>query len=327
MIIEDILLQAGVDYDPVRGSDEDVLMPCPFCVGDSDLSGDRKVCGVNLYNGKAHCFRCDWKSGSVVFTARSLCEAYGINFSWRLRLSAAAQAERVISEKPSKPYVPPIPCGMPDGYEAFTFSDDSIERKALRYLKKRDIGRDAIERYQIGYAAAGEFAWRIIFPIVADDGKVYGCTGRDFSGTSKAKYLNKLGNERMLWGAQYEADTAVLVEGITDGIRANSRLTAMPSTIAVAVLGSGLTALQLAQLSKYKRVIHFPDWDMPGVRSTMSRAVITAEAGIDTYVAVPNEMSGLDPDTLSEDVFLHGVRTAKPWGLAAKMRMRLAMTK
>ena len=89
MLLEDILIQAGVDYKPARSRNpDDVVMECPFCTGSHDLSGQRKVFGVDLASGKAHCHRCSWKSRSMVYTARALCEAYGIEFSWRLRLSA-----------------------------------------------------------------------------------------------------------------------------------------------------------------------------------------------------------------------------------------------
>jgi hypothetical protein len=78
MILEDILTQAGVDYVSQRGDPAEIAMACPFCAGQFDTLSERKVFGLNLENGKAHCYRCDWKSRTVLYTAQRLCEAFDI---------------------------------------------------------------------------------------------------------------------------------------------------------------------------------------------------------------------------------------------------------
>jgi len=140
VLLEDILIQSGVDYQAVRGNPDDVLMECPFCTGSTDTSGSRKVFGLNLANGKAHCYRCDWKSRSVVFTARELCRVWNIDFSWRLRLSATESDVEVSESRVEKPVY--VPAGLPPEYEPFSGSDDEIELKALGYLRSRGISQD-----------------------------------------------------------------------------------------------------------------------------------------------------------------------------------------
>jgi hypothetical protein len=326
MLLEDLLIQSGTDYEPVRGNSDEVLMPCPFCTGSVDSSGTRLVFGLNLINGKAHCFRCDWKSSSPLYTARELCRAWGIDFSWRLRLSAS-EAQEAVSAAPVEPQRA-IPSGLPEEYERFHFPPiDDIEQLAYDYVLSRHITRQEIEDYQIGFAAAGDKAWRILFPVFGEDNLVYGCTGRDFSGKSALKYKNTDGI-KLLFNGQHKAKTAVVVEGPTDTLAvARVLLRQFPHTVAVGALGSVITVEQLAQLSKYEHVIHFPDFDAPGVKGACKRADITTEAGIKTSVIIPDSMTGDDPGSLDGDTIAAYLRVAQPWTKSQKLRMRLRSLK
>lgn len=327
MILEEILVQAGVDYKPQRGDPAEVIMPCPFCAGQFDTLSERKVFGLNLENGKAHCYRCDWRSRNVIYTARRLCEIFQIDFSWRMRLSAGrAESTSVEQEDEAQPE----PTDLPVGYERFTGSHDRIERKALAYLSARGITRAMIRQYQIGYAAVGEFAWRIIIPVIGDDGQCYGYVGRDFSGTSSAKYLNSSDHTKILWGVNgVKGGTAVLMEGIIDAMRCNIRLASRElnrRAINAATLGSSITGAQLEQLRRFKQCVHFGDWDVPGVKGMLRTAPATHDAGIKTYVVIPKVLDGRDPDTISDDEYFRALRSAKPWSLATKMRLRLLLS-
>lgn len=182
MILEDIIISSGVDYAQSRANPDEVMMSCPFCTGSHDQAGARKVFGVNLDNGKAHCHRCSWRSGSVVYTAKALCEAWNIDFTWRLRLSASEAEATMVECKPEPRHAEPK--GLPAEYESFGDMTDEIEAQAFKYLQSRGIGRPEIDKYMIGYAAVGDFAWRVLFPVVGEDNVVYGVAGRDFSGQS-----------------------------------------------------------------------------------------------------------------------------------------------
>ena len=321
MLLEDILIQAGVDYKPARGQPDDVVMTCPFCTGSHDTSGERRVFGVNLVTGQAHCHRCSWKSRTVVYTARALCEAFGIDFSWRLRLSAT-EADVEVSREAPEP-VELIPTGLPPEYEQFRDGSDDIEFAARRYLTLRHITRQEIEEYQIGYAAVGDMAWRIIFPVFGEDGEIYGCAGRDFSGLSKLKYRNSEGL-KLLFNAQHKAKRAVVVEGPVDTLAVGRVLAReFPGTVAVGALGSAITEQQLAQLAKYDSAIQFPDFDVPGIKGAVSRAEACDNVGIETYIIEPTAMDGSDPGDMKHDQIAQCIRSARPWSKAQKMRMRL----
>lgn len=320
MLLEDLLLQSGVDYKPVRGSSEEVLLQCPFCTGSTDYSGSRFVFGLHLVSGKAHCFRCDFKSRSVVYTARELCKVWNIDFSWRLRLSAT-QCDVEVSQAAPEPQ--PLPVGLPSEYESFGDLTDEIERKAFDYLQSRLIGRKEIERYRIGFAGAGPMAWRVLFPVFGEDGNVYGCAGRDFSGIAKVKYMNTEGI-KLLFNGQHKAKRAVVVEGPVDTIKVCRILKKhFPDTAGVGALGSAVTPQQLAQLAKYDSVIHFPDFDEAGVKGAALRADGCVAAGIETSIILPEGMDGSDPGSMSDTAIVQCIHSARPWTKSEKLRMRL----
>ena len=294
-------------------------MCCPFC-------GDREYkLGLNIENGKAHCFHgsCDWKSRGVVFTARKLCEAWGIDFDWRLRLSAA-EADEAEVEKPLE-IEQALPSGLPEEYEEFSFDpEDFVDEKAAHYLWSRGVGRAEIEKYRIGFAAAGKFAWRILFPVIGEDDLVYGCVGRAFSDIAKPKYLNTEGI-KLLWNGQSRAKHAFVCEGVMDAL-AVERVARrwFPNSVGMASLGSAITAQQLAQLAKYETVTQFPDFDAAGVKGAMQRAGACALAGFDTRVIEPPVMDGSDPGSMRDDQIAEFMRQAKSWTKMQEYRMRLA---
>lgn len=323
MLLEDILLQAGVEFDRVRGKADEVMIACPFCTGSTDTSGQRRVFGMNLASGFAHCYRCDWKSRSVVYTARELCKAWHIDFGWRMRLSAQECDEMASQERLPRQV---DPSGLPAEYERFGDLSDEIERIAFDYLRSRNLGWDEIGEYQIGYAGAGEMAWRILFPVYGDDGVVYGVAGRDFSGKAKVKYRNSEGL-KLLFNGQREGKLAVVVEGPVDTIAVQRAMAQLPGTVAVGALGSVITAEQLEQLRKYELTIHFPDFDAAGMKGAMARADACRAAGIPTKVVTPEVLSGVDPGEMDPERIFHYVLGAATWTDAQKYRMRLAMVR
>jgi DNA primase len=62
-------------------------------------------------------------------------------------------------------------------------------RHALNYLKKRNITRDDILRYNIGYCETGLYRNRIIIPSYDKDASINFFSARDFLNTSNYKYL------------------------------------------------------------------------------------------------------------------------------------------
>jgi len=313
----DILLQAGIRYRQAKNNPDEVMICCPFC-GDDEFKF-----GLNLDNGKAHCFhgRCDWRSSSVVYTARELCKAWGIDFNWRLRLSAAEADDR---EPESIAFSEVVPAGLPPEFEHFTHEVDLVGDAAFAYLRSRGVTWAEVQEYDIGFAAVGKFAWRVLFPVIGDDAVIYGCVGRAFAGTVSPKYLNTEGI-KILWNGQRVAKQAVVCEGVLDAIRVNRVLHRwFPDSVAVANLGSAITPQQIAQLAKFESMTQFPDFDAPGVKGAIQRAEACTAAGLATSIIEPTEMDGTDPGDMTDEMIAACLRSARPWTKMQKYRMRLA---
>ena len=212
-------------------------------------------------------------------------------------------------------------------------SEDGVAGRA--YLKKRNIGSDAVKRFGIGYAPSeweslkkhlGEqgfsaeelveagllvknadtgrtydaYRGRVIFPIIAANGRVVGFGARVLNNEEKPKYINTgdtlLYNKRNnLYGLNLQKSgkltDLVMVEGYTDVIG----LYEAGVTNAVASLGTALTQQQARLLKRYVSNVYIAyDGDAAGQNATIRGLDILMSEGLNVRVIVfPN---GQDPD-------------------------------
>ncbi len=77
---------------------------------------------------------------------------------------------------------------LPKEYK--TFDESLISRHALSYLKKRNIAKSDIIKYNIGYCEYGQYANMIIIPSYDSNGKLNYFTARSFEKEPFIKYRN-----------------------------------------------------------------------------------------------------------------------------------------
>lgn len=203
------------------------------------------------------------------------------------------------------------------------------------YLKKRGITSDSVRRFGIGYAPGewealktylGEkgfapeelveagllvkneqsgrtydaYRGRVIFPIIAVNGRVVGFGARVLNNEEKPKYINTgdtlLYNKRNnLYGLNLQKSgklsDLVMVEGYTDVIG----LYEAGVTNVVASLGTALTQQQARLLKRYVSTVYIAyDGDAAGQNATIRGLDILTAEGLNVRVIVfPNEQ---DPD-------------------------------
>lgn len=314
-VLSDILDASGTDVH--HGSTKgEVTVCCPF-PGCNDA---RFRLGINTISGAAHCFNCGFKAKGVIYLARQLCKVYGLSFrdsSSRVRKEAKQIEQKKVVDVQEDSRI-----GLPSAYETFR-SPDVIGKQALAWLRRRQVSLLQIVRHQIGYAAAGEMAWRVLFPVIGNDREIHGCVGRDFSGKQTIKYLNTPGI-KMLWNAQRLANTAIVVEGVMDALRVETALLQMRDAVAVARLGSAITSTQLDQLKEYPKVIVIPDCDRAGVHGAIELCTRCDSRGIDTHVYVPPAMSDIDPGMMSESEIIDCIKDSIRWSKTAEFKLRAA---
>lgn len=203
------------------------------------------------------------------------------------------------------------------------------------YLKKRGIKSDSVRRFGLGYAPdtwdslmtfllgkgfaekelldAGllvknersgrvydAYRGRLIFPIVATDGRVVGFGARTLKPDEKPKYINTgdtpLYNKRNnLYGLNLQKSAKpadlVMVEGYTDVIG----LAEAGVTNVVASLGTALTQQQARLIKRFVNTVYIAyDGDAAGQNATIRGLDILSNEGLTVRVIVfPNEQ---DPD-------------------------------
>lgn len=203
------------------------------------------------------------------------------------------------------------------------------------YLKKRDISSDAVKRFGIGYAPSewealkkhlgdkgftpeelveagllvknadtgrtyDAYRGRVIFPIIAANGRVIGFGARVLNNEDKPKYINTgdtlLYNKRNnLYGLNLQKSgkltDLVMVEGYTDVIG----LYEAGVTNAVASLGTALTQQQARLLKRYVGSVYIAyDGDAAGQNATIRGLDILTAEGLNVRVIV--FPGGQDPD-------------------------------
>lgn len=310
-MILDLLQGAKCQIKHSESKQDEIRLCCLFCVERGHPRDTRFLLGINLKTGLGYCFHCNWKSGDVRNTVKELCRVLGIPYGdWINR--GARKGQGIEVTRPPKP-LKPQPTGLPEGYERFGNKPDLIEHKARAYMNSRQVSIMQIVRHQIGFAGAGKMAWRILFPVVAMDKKIYGCVGRTFAQGGRPKYLNTP-NLKLMWGADRPAATAVVVEGVMDALRTERALLAVRNTIAVARLGSSITSLQLSQLKEYEHIIIFPDHDAAGVKGAIHLAEKCHAIHLPVAVAIPACMDDRDPGEMNDEEILTSVDDAKIWG-------------
>ena len=112
--------------------------------------------------------------------------------------------------------------GLPDEFTPLTIErGEKGYKSAISYLKKRNIGLDIIEKYNIGYCPYGDYGGRVIFPSYDIYGDVNYYSGRSYDKYTKLKYKNPdvskseiIFNEGLInWDSN-----VYLVEGVFDHI-------------------------------------------------------------------------------------------------------------
>jgi DNA primase len=79
---------------------------------------------------------------------------------------------------------------LPKEFKTFLNNKDIIAKHALTYLKNRDITKQDILKYNIGYCDSGQYAKMIVIPSYDANGKLNYYTARSFEKDPYTKYRN-----------------------------------------------------------------------------------------------------------------------------------------
>lgn len=248
------LEQQGHEVRRHQSDENEIKICCMFCE-QRGHGPDRKFrLGINIATGQAHCFKCGWKTGDIY------------------RLIAKATGQRVSQPYKRKPQAnEEVDPELPEGFQLIWTGDKQLDtgiirRRAVDYLLRRGVTRDQARRHKIGFCGTGRYAFRVVFPVY-DGKKLLTFIGRDFTGKAEPRFLNLRGAKPL-----YNLEALHRVEGtclvvLYEGVfKVLAGELAYPTAVHMATLGSSISDMQLASLSKaVAEVVLFPDPNKAGL--------------------------------------------------------------
>lgn len=244
------------------------------CIENGEHTPDTRFrLGVNLKDGRAHCFNCEWKSRGH-YTFHALSKLFRMSFE-----DVAYFAEAEETECEEKQFT------LPKEFELLgdgSNLDEEFVREAWHYLtEERKLSAEQIVKKRVGYAITGRYAYRVLFPVWNVESELVGIVARSWC-DAEPKYLNSMseaGFERTFYNAHklkpkknrhsrngYEAgETVVITEGLFDALAVEK---SYRHCIALASFGA-LTENQARLLDGFRDVIVFADFDEPGLREAI----------------------------------------------------------
>ena len=185
---------------------------CPFC------HHHKPKLEVNLTENREgknpwHCWACDAR-GTTIYNLFKQLKTEAQKFT---ELSSLVKTSKSIKETKVEYSV-----ALPDEYISLSNvrSSDIAARHAMAYLKRRNISKYDILKYNIGYCKSGRYANMVILPTYNADGSLNYFTGRSFEKEPYVKYRNPeasrdiVPNEHLInWNIPI-----ILCEGMFDAI-------------------------------------------------------------------------------------------------------------
>ena len=165
----------------------DAVYYCPSC------KHYKRKLEINLHTGKYNCWVCGFSGTSFKTLFKKLnapSEYYtSIGLSQKqytkkinTDFSISFENESLEEKKPVK---------LPKEFKSFTEPSNELEYKhAIKYLKSRNITKNDIIKYNIGYCTEGEFKNRIVIPSYDSNGILNFYTARSFFETKGLKYVS-----------------------------------------------------------------------------------------------------------------------------------------
>ena len=229
---------------------------------------------INFIKSVAKCWVCDWKIknlGKIVFR-------------WGTRQQKQAWMELDTSTPPGElenlfqeEVEQQQRIELPEQYKTLTGEATFLEQNARKYLKKRGISKEDILKWKIGYAGAGDYSERIVFPSFDEQGYCHFFTARAY--TKKwPNYLNGPGNKDVIFNDLYLDWSApvTLVEGVFDAIVAGDN--------SIPILGSTLRKnSKLLEKITDKSVPVYLALDPDAEKKSLHIAKSLLEYGIEVY--------------------------------------------
>ena len=196
-------------------SNNEILFYCPYC------NHHKQKFSVNVDKDCYKCWICDTHGRSL----RRVVRRFG-NYTQLREWDAMSGREEVLNFdelfKEVKDETSNESLTLPEEFVTLTGKNQPLSSiKALNYLENREITKEDIVRWKIGYCVRGSFEGRIVIPSFNEDGRLNYFVARSYTSDWR-KYLNPSATKNIVFNElfiDWDSDL-VLVEGIFDAIKA-----------------------------------------------------------------------------------------------------------
>ncbi len=257
-------LLTALGFNDVRRDGDELWMRCPF---HREKSASWSIIDnpEGEANGVFHCFGCQEDGDAIDLVMRLHGSGYWTAVEWIIKhsldrkRSPATTVNLVLDAKPSVSSF-----RLPPSVKVAPLADWATPPR--RYLERRCVSAEQVERWGLGYASSGRLAGRIVFPIADGNGRVQSYNARTFIEDEK-KYKQPHPDEGPkdggIFGQRHwdlRAKTLVVTEGEFNALACEA---AGFRTIA-ALSGSHLDNAQVAKMSRFRRILIATDPDKAG---------------------------------------------------------------
>lgn len=202
-------------YKTFNQSTSQMSFNCPNC----DSGRDRGNLEVNVDKDLYACWSCKDEIGGVKgkgvyflikrFGGYRLAEKYGRYNKFQARISRGNENYDIVYK-------------LPDEFSNFRTGIKNNTLDAFKYLNEtRGIPKEIIIKYNLGCCIGGRYDNRVILPSYSNLGDINYFIARDYTDTSKIKYLNpKIDKKSIIFNDKFVNYNAsiYLVEGVFDSI-------------------------------------------------------------------------------------------------------------
>jgi DNA primase len=280
---------------------------CPFCHHHKpklEVNFTENSEGVNQWA----CWSCNKKGKSI----KSLFKQVQVDASYFQELSKLVKNVSLndIGE------VKQVLLELPKEYKSFINNKDIIARHAFTYLKRRDITKQDILKYNIGYCNSGQYAKMIVIPSYDANGKLNYFTARSFEKDPYTKYRNPETSRDIIpfelfvnWDLPI-----ILCEGPFDAMAIKRN--------AIPLFGKNIQPSLMKRLVESKVQKIYIALDNDAVKQALGFCEQLLDIGKEVYLV---ELQGKDPSELGFENFTKLIQTVTPLTQYKLMEKKLSM--
>jgi len=201
---------------------------------------------------------------------------------------------------------------LPKEFKTFTNNKDIISKHALSYLKKRNISKQDILKYNIGYCDSGRYLNMVVIPSYDNNGKLNYFTARSFEKNPYIKYRNpETSRDIVPFELFINWDLPIILcEGPFDAIAIKRNV--------IPLLGKNIQPALMKKIVESKVQKIYIALDNDAIKQALGFCERLLDIGKEVYLV---EMQGKDPSDMGFENFTKLIQTVSPltqYGLMEK---------